>query len=221
MARKLGHGFQSLTMLERAVTHSSFEAGRRRKEGDYERLEFLGDRVLGLIIAEELLRRFPDSSEGDLAPRFNALVRREACADVARELDLGKFIKLGTGEASTGGRNKTAILGNVCEAVIAAIYLDGGLESARHFINRNWAKRFEAAENGAKDCKSSLQEWAQARGLPPPVYRETARIGPDHAPLFEVEVALQGYDPAAGQGTSKRSAEQAAAELLINRLEAS
>src|SRR5690606_37398673 len=146
-----------------------------RQIRDNERLEFLGDRVLALVIAEELCRRFPDSEEGELAPRFNMLVRKETCADVARSLDLGTYLFLGGGEAGGGGREKTAILGDACEALIAAVYIDGGLEAAREFILRLWAPHFDGALRRAKDPKSTLQEWAQGRGLPAPHYREVSR----------------------------------------------
>ncbi|WP_342641905.1 ribonuclease III [Rhodoligotrophos ferricapiens] len=228
LAERIGHQFAHPELLERAVTHASYPALRRKLQArmadqdathDNERLEFLGDRVLALIIAEELFKCFPASAEGELAPRLNALVRKETCADVARSLDLGRFLRLGSSEAAAGGRTKTAILGNAVEAVIAAIYLDGGIEAARAFISRYWRPHFDGISVMAKDRKSALQEWAQGRGLPAPVYREVARTGPDHAPLFKIEVAIEGYPVQEGEGTSKRAAEQAAAHAFIAREE--
>ncbi|WP_137388099.1 ribonuclease III [Rhodoligotrophos defluvii] len=226
LVERIGYRFRSTDLLERALTHASFAVTHRKKppagfatgaNSDNERLEFLGDRVLGLVVAEELLRRFPDSAEGELAPRFNALVRKETCAEVARSIELGRFLRLGSGEAAAGGRSKTAILGNACEAVIAAIYLDGGIGAARSFILERWQPHFDGIGAMHKDSKSALQEWAQGRGLPPPVYREKARSGPDHAPLFKIEVAIEGYPAQEGEGTSKRAAEQAAADAFMVR----
>lgn len=217
LAERIGHDFRSPRLLERALTHSSFAAGRDRVH-DYERLEFLGDRILGLVIAEMLFNRFPHMNEGELALRLNALVRKETCAEVARDLDLGDHLRLGSGELSAGGREKTAILANVCEAVVAAIYLDGGLDAARAFIGRAWARAIETVDELAKDPKSALQEWAQARGFPPPDYVEVTRKGPDHAPSFTVRVEIGAERSAKGEGQSKRIAEQAAAEALLRKL---
>jgi len=214
-AERLGHDFAEPGILERALTHASYTAGRTKSVRDYERLEFLGDRVLGLVVAELLFRLYPDANEGDLAPRLNALVRKETCAEVAEHLDLGAYLRLGPGEATAGGRKKAAILANACEAVIAALYLDGGLDVARGFIERYWADYLKTVSVTPKDSKSALQEWAQGRSLPPPVYEETERTGPDHAPSFCVRVTVEGFPPAAGEGTSKRAAEQAAAEAFL------
>lgn len=219
LAERLGHEFAAPDILERALTHSSFTAGRRSAARDYERLEFLGDRVLSLVIADLLYRRYPDASEGELAPRFNALVRKETCAAVATALDLGDHIRLGSGEATAGGRKKVAILANACEAVIAALYLDGGLDVARAVIERFWAPHLETVAVTPKDAKSALQEWAQSVGLPQPVYEEVGRSGPDHAPVFRVRAAVEGWPPAEGEGASKRIAEQAAAEAFLAQRE--
>jgi ribonuclease-3 len=186
---------------------------------DNQRLEFLGDRVLGLVMAEALLAHDSAAAEGQLAPRFNALVRKEACADVAREIDLGTVLKLGRSEMLSGGRRKLALLGDAMEAVIAAVYVDAGFEAARAMVLRLWGGRISAVKEDARDAKTALQEWAQARGLPPPDYAETARSGPDHAPVFTIEARLQSGEQASATAGSKRQAEQAAARALLDRLE--
>ncbi len=213
---RLGHAFRDPGLLVQALTHGSVASPTRP---DNQRLEFLGDRVLGLAIAGALLEAFPQASEGQLAPRFNALVRKETCADVARGLRLGEVLKLGRSEMLTGGRKKEALLGDALEAVIAAVFFDAGFAVARALVLRLWGPRIGAVAEDARDAKTSLQEWAQARGLPPPDYVETAREGPDHAPLFTVEVRLASGETAAAQARSKRLAEQAAAKLLLDRLE--
>jgi ribonuclease III len=213
MAR-LGHAFTRPELLVEALTHPSIASGP-----DNQRLEFLGDRVLGVVIAEALLAQDPEASEGQLAPRLNALVRKETCADVAAALDLGAALRLGRSEMLTGGRRKTALLGDAMEAVIAAVYLDGGLAAAREVVLRHWGGRIAAARDVERDAKTALQEWAQARGLPPPAYRDVARSGPDHAPLFVVEVRLEDGRTAAARASSKRLAQQLAAEALLGGLE--
>lgn len=202
----------------RAVTHASIGTATRP---DNQRLEFLGDRVLGLVMAEALLAADTQAREGQLAPRFNALVRKETCADVAREIGLGDVLKLGRSEMLTGGRRKEALLGDAMEAIIAAVYQDAGFEVARKLILRLWGHRIAGVETDARDAKTSLQEWAQARGMPPPVYVETARSGPDHAPVFTLRVTLASGENAEATASSKRVAEQAAARSLLERLEAS
>ncbi len=201
----------------RAVTHASIGTATRP---DNQRLEFLGDRVLGLVMAEALLAADPEAREGQLAPRFNALVRKETCADVAREIGLGDVLKLGRSEMLTGGRRKEALLGDAMEAVIAAVHQDAGFEAARALVLRLWSGRIAAVEADARDAKTSLQEWAQGRGMPPPVYAEAGRSGPDHAPVFTVRVTLASGEAAEAAAGSKRVAEQAAAKALLERLEA-
>ncbi|MGL4238736.1 ribonuclease III [Tabrizicola sp.] len=214
---RLGHKFRKPDILMRAVTHASIGTATRP---DNQRLEFLGDRVLGLVMAEALLAADPDAREGQLAPRFNALVRKEACADVAREIGLGDVLKLGRSEMLTGGRRKEALLGDAMEAVIAAVYLDAGFETARALILQLWGGRIAAVEPDARDAKTSLQEWAQARGMPPPVYEEAARSGPDHQPVFTVRVTLANGASTEATAGSKRAAEQASARMLLERMEA-
>ncbi|WP_422032902.1 ribonuclease III [Roseovarius sp.] len=214
---RLGHVFAEPELLVRAVTHSSMSSPNR---DDNQRLEFLGDRVLGLVMAEALLERDRAAQEGQLAPRFNALVRKETCADVARQIDLGKVLKLGRSEMMSGGRRKQALLGDGMEAVIAAVYRDAGFEAAREVVLRLWGKRIESVKEDARDAKTALQEWAQARGLNPPDYVETARSGPDHAPKFTIEARLADGQAESATAGSKRQAEQAAAQALLARVEA-
>ncbi|MDM8168480.1 ribonuclease III [Roseovarius sp.] len=214
---RLGHRFAEPELLVRAVTHSSMSSPNR---DDNQRLEFLGDRVLGLVMAEALLERDLAAQEGQLAPRFNALVRKETCADVARQIDLGKVLKLGRSEMMSGGRRKQALLGDGMEAVIAAVYRDAGFEAAREVVLRLWGKRIESVKEDARDAKTALQEWAQARGLNPPDYVETARSGPDHAPKFTIEARLADGQAESATAGSKRQAEQAAAQALLARVEA-
>ena len=215
LAKALGHRFGDAGLLEQALTHPSAVSPARP---DNQRLEFLGDRVLGLCVAEALLEAYPDAAEGALAPRFNALVRRETLAEVAIEIGLGEHLRLGRSESITGGRRKLAILADATEAVIAALYLDGGMPAARAFIERHWRGRLHGMTAAPTDAKTRAQEWAQARGLAPPVYRLAARSGPDHAPLFTVEAGLETGETATGQARSKKLAEQEAAEALMGRL---
>lgn len=214
-AGRIGHQFSRPELLVRALTHGSFSSQTRP---DNQRLEFLGDRVLGLVIAETLLADDSEASEGQLAPRFNALVRKEACADVARAVDLGAVLKLGRSEMLSGGRRKQALLGDAMEAVIAAVYLDGGLEAARAVILALWGARIAEVEADARDAKTALQEWAQARRMTPPRYVETAREGPDHAPVFTIEARLADGRSASASAASKRKAEQGAAAALLKQI---
>ncbi len=216
---RLGHRFQQPELLVQAVTHASLSSMTRP---DNQRLEFLGDRVLGLAMAEALLAADMSAAEGQLAPRFNALVRKEACADVARAIGLGEVLKLGRSEMMSGGRRKEALLGDAMEAVIAAVYLDAGFEAARDLVLRLWGPRIGAVEADARDPKTALQEWAQAQGMSPPRYVQVARSGPDHAPEFEIAVRLDDgrQAMATGKGT-KRSIEQAAAQALLDQIEGS
>ncbi len=215
---RLGHTFKRPDLLARAVTHASMSSANR---DDNQRLEFLGDRVLGLVMAEALLALDETATEGQLAPRFNALVRKETCADVAREIDLGAVLRLGRSEMLSGGRRKQALLGDAIEAVIAAVYLDDGFEAAKAVILRLWGARVHEVEKDARDPKTALQEWAQARGLKPPRYEEVKRQGPDHAPVFTIAARLSTGDYEAATAGSKRQAEQAAAAALLSKLETS
>lgn len=213
--QRIGHRFKRPELLIRALTHGSASTPSRP---DNQRLEFLGDRVLGLVMAEALLEQDSKATEGQMAPRFNALVRKEACAEVARDIGLGDVLKLGRSEMMSGGRRKQALLGDAMEAVIAAVYRDAGFEAARVMILRLWGDRVSQVDTDARDAKTSLQEWAQARGQQPPSYEEIAREGPDHAPVFTVGVRLEDGRKAKAQATSKRQAEQAAAAALMAQL---
>ncbi len=212
---RLGHEFNRPDLLIRALTHSSLSSETRP---DNQRLEFLGDRVLGLVMAEAVLEQDKDAPEGRLAPRFNALVRKETCAEVAREIDLGAVLKLGKSEMKTGGRRKNALLGDAMEAVIAAVYRDAGFDVARELIRRLWGDRVATVEADSRDAKTTLQEWAQARRQTPPAYSEVARSGPDHAPVFTIEVRLQSGQTARAEASSKRQAEQAAAQAMLAKV---
>lgn len=213
---RLGHSFKRPELISRALTHGSISSATRP---DNQRLEFLGDRVLGLVMAEALLAKDKGAAEGILAPRFNALVRKEACADVARALDVGAVLKLGKSEMVSGGRRKEALLGDAMEAVIAAVYLDAGFEAARGVILKHWDGRIDQVEDDARDAKTALQEWVQARGQNPPNYEIAKRDGPDHAPQFTIEVSLASGQSAQAIAGSKRHAEQAAAKALLERLD--
>ncbi len=218
LAARLGHAFDDIGLLREALTHSSTTAGRNTEGGSYERLEFLGDRVLGLIVADMLLKAFPAEPEGDLARRHAYLVSREALAEVARTLGLGAYLVISRGEAEGGGRANPGLLADVCEAAIGALYSDGGLEAARAFVEPHWRPLLDQDHAPPQDAKTALQEWAQGRGLPLPLYREVSREGPAHEPRFTVTVEVRGAQPQRGEGRSKRLAEQEAAARLLERL---
>ncbi len=213
--QRIGYRFDRPELLIRALTHASMSSPTRENN---ERLEFLGDRVLGLVMAEALLNKDKSASEGQLAPRFNALVRKETCADVAQSFDLGVVLKLGRSEMKSGGRRKAALLSDAMEAVIAAVYQDGGFDAARALILRLWGERIDQVEEDARDAKTALQEWAQARGQTAPEYRELKREGPDHAPVFTIQVRLKDGQSETAVAASKRQAEQAAAKALLEKL---
>ncbi len=220
LADRLGHRFSQPGLLEQALTHPSSGGGRRSRRDRaaalaYERLEFLGDRVLNLIVADMLLAAFPDEPEGALAKRHAALVRRETIAQVARRLDLAAHLILGAGEASSGGRDNPAILADALEAVIGALYRDGGLAAAQQFVQPHWQDLVAGAEKPPQDAKTQLQEWAQARGLPRPAYRLVAQRGPAHEPAFDVAVEITGYAPVVATAGNKRQAEMAAARRFL------
>ncbi len=211
---RLSYRFVDPVIASLALTHLSAQATGGRS---YQRLEFLGDRVLGVVVADHLYRSFPLATEGELSMRLAKLVRRETCAAIAAEWDVGPHVVLGLGEAKGGGRKKAAILSDICESLIGAVYLDGGFEAARDLILRSWGGRFTADAEPARDAKTAVQEWAQARALVAPRYEEAARSGPAHAPLFIMRVVLPGYEPETGEATSKRAAEQAAARAFLDR----
>lgn len=216
LERLIGHNFADPGLLEQALTHPSASSPARP---DNQRLEFLGDRVLGLVVAGALMDAFPNAPEGELAPRFNALVRRETLAEIAGELGIGNYLRLGRSENVSGGRRKSAILADAMEAVIAAVYLDGGLDAAEGFVRAHWTERVQAVQTAPLDAKTRMQEWAQGRGMVPPEYALVSRTGPDHAPVFVVEARLETGTVRRGEAGSKKLAEQAAAAALWETLD--
>jgi ribonuclease III len=215
----LGHHFAKSDLLLEALTHPSAVRRRGISKRGYERLEFLGDRVLGLIVAELLWRRFPSEAEGELTRRQTHLVRREALAEVAQAVGLGEQLIVSPGEDAAGVRENASVLADVCEAVIAALYIDGGLGAARRFVETRWAPRLAALGEPPRDPKTTLQEWVQARGLPLPSYTTVATEGPAHRRRFTVTVNVEGRSPATASGPSKRAAETAAAAVALAALE--
>ena len=216
LAERLGHAFATPRLLEEALTHPSLAAGRKSKKGamPYERLEFLGDRVLGLVIAEWLYTTFPNANEGEMAKRHAALVNREALRVVAQEIGLVQFVRLARGEDAGAARKNLATLPDAMEAVIGALYLDGGFNAARAFIHRYWQRDIAVSETPA-DPKTTLQEWAQGQGLPLPGYRVIEHSGPAHAPRFLIEASVKGYPTVQSEGNSKRAAQKEAAAKLL------
>ncbi len=216
---RLGYKFKSPGLLDDALTHPSLAGFRQRKKGvmPYERLEFLGDRVLGLVIAEWLYEKYPDATEGDLAKRHAALVNRDMLRVVAKEIGLGEYLRLARGEEASGTRKNIATLPDAMEALLGALYLDGGLKAAGNFIHRFWQKGVAMPEAPA-DPKTALQEWAQGQGLPLPQYKVVEHSGPAHAPKFVIEVIVKGHPTATAEGDSKRAAQKAAAAMLLQQL---
>jgi ribonuclease III len=212
----IGHKFADRDRLMRALTHSSAQVSRGRK-GDYERLEFLGDRVLGLCVAEMLFTTFRDATEGELSVRFNQLVSAEACASVADEMQLHRFIRTGSDVKKITAKNMLNVRADVVESLIAAIYLEAGLEAARGFILKYWTSRAARADGARRDAKTELQEWTHARYGAPPIYKVADRSGPDHDPRFTVIVEIPGLKPEIGIDRSKRAAEQVAATKILER----
>jgi ribonuclease-3 len=232
LAQRLGHQFADLDLLAEAVTHPSTATGRGRRAAGgpkggpkggpwarhFDRMEFLGDRVVGLAVADLLYRRYPRAAAGELSRRFNALVRQESLARIAATVALGGYLRLSPGERDSGGANKPAILADACEAVIAALYLDGGMAAVQGFVAATFDTALADAAGADKDAKTAVQEWAAAQGFPPPVYAVTAQRGPPHAPVFVVTANLKPDVEARGEGATKRAAEQAAAQALLERI---
>jgi ribonuclease-3 len=220
----IGYGFARRELLQEALTHPSAlvaeHRGQRRKlvKRGYDRLEFLGDRVLGLVVADLLWRRFEDEPEGDLTRRHTHLVRREALARIAKTIELGPHLVLSRAEAAAGAAGNPGILADACEALIAAIFVDGGFAAASSFVRRFWEPLIDEMEEPPRDPKTALQEWAQARGLALPAYELVSTSGPDHSPLFTVAASVAGGDRATATASSKRLAEARAAASLLNRL---
>lgn len=214
LSKVLGHTFDNASRLERALTHSS---ARTTGQGNYERLEFLGDRVLGLVIAEVLFQLFPLAKEGELSVRLNQLVSAETCAAIADEIELHHFIRTGTDIKSLTGKRMANVRADVMESLIAAIYLDAGLEAARAFVLRHWEARARDSAYARRDAKTELQEWAHSQTGEAPDYKIVEREGPDHEPMFTVSVVVKGLAVETGTGRSRRAAEQDAATRLLQR----
>lgn len=214
---RLGYRFADRAHLGLALSHISAVKGGSPRLRSYQRLEFLGDHVLGSIVSHMLYAAFPEAEEGELSRRLAELVREEACAEVAQDMNLGPHIRLGPGESQSGTHKRRAILADVAESVVAAVYLDGGYPAAQALVERFWRPRLEAPRRPLRDPKTVLQEWAQARSLPPPAYREVGRSGPDHAPRFSVAVDLPGFEAIAADGASKQAAQKAAAAAFLAR----
>lgn len=219
LERRIGYTFADRELLERALTHASVGDGARAVRHN-ERLEFLGDRVLNLCAAERLMALDPDAREGEMSRLLASLVNYHACARAARRAGLAEALRLSASATKVGARRSDAVLGDACEALIAALYIDGGLECARAFFLKLWQEEFERlSEPRAKDPKTQLQEWAQSMGLPLPVYEVLSREGPDHAPAFTVAVRVEGFDVETGQGRSRQDAEKAAAQMMLLKRE--
>jgi ribonuclease III len=215
---RIGHRFSDRELLVQALTHMSVARPASGRQENYQRLEFLGDRVLGLMIAHALYRRFPEAKEGELSRRLAELVRKETCADIAQAWDVAPHIVFGNGVARTASRANRSILGDVCEAIIGAVFLDGGYDAAREVVESGFGAAIAGAAAARRDPKTALQEWIQSRGGQPPVYSLIERTGPEHAPRFRIEVAGAGLAPVVGEGASKRAAEQDAAENALRSL---
>ncbi len=212
LTEALGHRPRQRALFERALTHASFGGDQ------YERLEFLGDRVLGLAVAAWLYELFPDEPEGQLSKRLNALVARDVCAEVARELGIPERVRLGKQARDDGASDSDNVIGDVVESLIGALYLDAGLEAAIAFVRSAWGDRVSARDKAPQHPKSALQEWAAAQERKPPAYRLAERSGPQHAPTFVVEVEIKGVGAASAEGASKQEAETAAAAKLLEQL---
>ncbi|WP_304169567.1 ribonuclease III [Phenylobacterium aquaticum] len=216
---RIGHVFADRELLERALTHSSVGNGATKVRHN-ERLEFLGDRVLNLIVAERLAELRPEAREGELSRLMNQLVNYHVCAVAARLVGLPDAMRVDASATKVGARDNDRVLGDACEAVIAALYLDGGLQVAKAFVLTFWSEAFgELDAPRLKDSKTLLQEWAMARGLPVPSYDVIATTGPAHQPRFTIEVRLQGFEPERAEGGSKREAEKIAADLMLRKRE--
>jgi ribonuclease-3 len=223
LARNLGHDFRNPGLLEQALTHASVGEGaerdaRGRPFADNQRLEFLGDRVLGLLVADRLMRDFPEADEGEMSSRLHALVDKAACARVAEALGVGPAMRLSPGETKQGGRRREGVLGDAMEAILAATWLDSGIDAARLVFEKAWGAELAAPpQRSLSNPKSTLQEWALGQGCPLPTYKIVDRTGSDHAPTFTVEASVAGYAPLTAQGRSRQDAEKAAATALLQR----
>ena len=214
LVERVGYNFRDEQLFNQALTHAS--GAKSKVSGSNERLEFLGDRVLGLVVAQLLYERHDDVPEGDLARMFNTLVKRQTCAKIGRRLGIPDALIM-AGKGAKRASVTDNIVGDACEALIAAVYLDGGLDEARKVIAKHWAEFLERAPDLRKDAKSALQEWAAARSLAVPSYETIAMTGPDHAPEFKVELTIDGHEPVQGVSSTRRTAEQVAATEFLRR----
>lgn len=218
LEERIGHCFSDRVLLTQALTHTSVVKPPTGRHDNYQRLEFLGDRVLGLMVAHALYERFPEAKEGELSRRLAELVRKETCAGVAERWGVAPHIVFGNGVPKTANRANRSILGDVCESIIGAVFLDGGYDAARRVVARGFADAISGPAAARRDPKTALQEWIQSKGGQPPIYTLIERTGPEHAPQFRIEVAGTGLEPVEGAGASKRSAEQNAAENALRAL---
>jgi ribonuclease III len=216
---RIGYTFRDGALLHRALRHASADAGKARPKGTYERLEFLGDRVLGLLTAEFLFKRWPDATEHELDSHFRVLVDKNACARIAKRIDLGPALQMGGGETRAGLRANDTVLADVIESLLGAAYLDGGLEAARTIFDLGWAEEMKLplTSHAVSNVKAALQEWAHKLSKPAPAYRIVSQTGSAHAPTFTVEVQVEGYEPLTARGRSRQDAEKAAATALLQR----
>jgi len=213
LEQELGYVFKNQSLIKDALTHSS-----TGKASNYERLEFLGDRVLGLVIAETLFEKFPDEAEGDLAKRLSALAQGSFIAKISVEIKLGSYVAFSDGERAAGGAENENILADVFESVIGALYLDGGLEECRRVIEKLWGDHFFKMKEPPLHPKTALQEWAQSEGLALPAYEIIEQSGPDHAPVFDVQLCIDGHEPLVVQGRSRQEAEKHAAKQFLKKI---
>lgn len=216
LEQRIGHTFKHRELLREALTHGSALDGDKSKRRSYDRLEFLGDRVLALIVADRLLQEHTDEDEGEIAPRFNTLVNRGACAAAARAAGLGEAVILSSSEEASGGRGKETILADICESVLGALYLDAGLDGARAFVERFWGDAFDQENTSIRDAKTALQEWAASKKCSLS-YSMIEQSGPDHAPHFVIEARVGTFAPERGEGGSKREAQRAAARTFLKK----
>ena len=222
LVRRLGHEFRDPRLLDRALTHASVGEGvapqTSKAPRDNERMEFLGDRILGLLVADRLHTDYPEADEGQLSSRLHTLVDKHACGRVGAALGIGEAVRLSPGETKSGGRRKEGLIADAVEAVLAAVYLDGGLDAARMVFESAWAEELaRPSERSLNNPKSVLQEWAQAQGRPLPTYTITGRTGSDHAPTFTLQVSVEGIEPLTASGRSRQEAEKAAATAMLQR----
>lgn len=212
LQQQIDHTFKDSALLETAMTHSSTGA-----KSNYERLEFLGDRVLGLAVSETLYAKFPDEPEGHLAKRLSALVQGTFLAQISREMEMGQYIIFSDAESASGGAENDNILADVFESMIGALYLDTNYETCRALIQKLWGDHFDSMKKPPQHPKTRLQEWAQSQNLPLPHYKISDQSGPDHAPVFDISLTVKGYEEITVKGASRQEAEKLAASSFIEQ----